>query len=197
MPIKYISLNQNIKRIIDLALVFFAIFLSILPMIIISILVKITSPGPSLYWSDIVGQYNKIFQMPKFRTMFVDTPQVATHLLENPSVNMTKFGSFLRKYSLDELPQLYCILKGLMSFVGPRPALYNQKDLIDLRKKAGVDKLLPGLTGWAQVNGRDDLSIQDKFSLDEKYLERRSILFDVYIIWLTFLKVLRRDGVSH
>ena len=197
MPKKNISLNQNIKRIIDLVLVFFAIFLTILPMIIISILVKMTSPGPSLYWSDRVGQYNKIFQMPKFRTMFVDTPQVATHLLENPSVNMTKFGSFLRKYSLDELPQLYCILKGLMSFVGPRPALYNQKDLIDLRKKAGVDKLLPGLTGWAQVNGRDDLSIQDKFSLDEKYLERRSILFDVYIIWLTFLKVLRRDGISH
>ena len=187
----------NTKRSIDLVLVFFAIIITALPMVIISVLIKITSSGPILYWSDRVGQYNEIFSMPKFRTMIEDAPQVATHLLDNPDLNLTKIGGFLRNYSLDELPQLYCILFGLMSFVGPRPALYNQKDLIDLRTKVGIDKLLPGLTGWAQVNGRDDLSIKKKYKLDEEYLNKQSISFDIYIMWLTFLRVITRDGISH
>ena len=196
MSMKSIKLLNN-KRFIDLLLVIFVIIITTFPMLIISILIKITSPGPILYWSDRVGQYNEIFSMPKFRTMMEGTPQVATHLLENPDLNLTKIGGFLRKYSLDELPQLYCILKGLMSFVGPRPALYNQKDLIDLRTKGGVDNLLPGLTGWAQVNGRDDLTIKEKYKLDENYLKKQSFSFDAYILWLTFLKVITRDGISH
>lgn len=159
--------------------------------------VWLTSPGPALYWSDRVGRHNRIFKMPKFRSMRIDTPAVATHLLQNPDQWLTPIGSFLRKSSLDELPQLWSILKGDMSFVGPRPALFNQDDLIALRTEKGVHELVPGLTGWAQVNGRDELPIPQKVALDAEYLERRSLLFDMKILWLTALKVLARDGVSH
>jgi O-antigen biosynthesis protein WbqP len=159
--------------------------------------VKLTSAGPILYWSDRIGRDNKIFKMPKFRTMRVDTPAVATHLLPEPEKFLTSVGSFLRKSSLDELPQLWSILKGDMSFVGPRPALFNQADLITLRTQCGVDKLLPGLTGWAQINGRDELPIADKVKLDVEYMQNQSLFFDVKILFLTILKVLRRDGVQH
>jgi O-antigen biosynthesis protein WbqP len=163
----------------------------------VAVAVKATSKGPALYWSDRVGRHNRIFRMPKFRSMRIDTPAVATHLLDRPETWLTPIGSFLRKSSLDELPQLWCILKGEMSFVGPRPALYNQDDLIALRTERGVDALLPGLTGWAQVNGRDELPIPRKVMLDEEYLKRRSIAFDLWILVLTVVKVLRRDGVTH
>ena len=156
-----------------------------------------TSSGPVLYWSDRVGRHNTIFKMPKFRSMRVGTPAIATHLLGNPHQHLTPIGSFLRKSSLDELPQLWSILVGDMSFVGPRPALFNQYDLIALRTELGVHVLLPGLTGWAQVNGRDELPIAEKVNLDVIYLKRKSLLFDIRILWLTFIKVLRRDGVSH
>jgi O-antigen biosynthesis protein WbqP len=156
-----------------------------------------TSAGKILYWSERVGHQNRIFKMPKFRSMRINTPALATHLLHNPEQWLTPIGSVLRKSSLDELPQLWCILKGDMSFVGPRPALFNQDDLIVLRNDAGVNELVPGLTGWAQVNGRDELPISDKVKLDIEYLQRRSFTFDVYILWLTLLKVLIRDGVSH
>ena len=159
--------------------------------------VKGTSPGPALYWSDRIGRNNRVFKMPKFRSMRIDTPAVATHLLQNPDQWLTPIGSFLRKSSLDELPQLWSILKGDMSFVGPRPALFNQDDLIALRTNAGVHKLVPGLTGWAQVNGRDELPIPEKVKLDLEYLHRRSFGFDLWILWLTLLKIVRRDGVSH
>ncbi|MFN5882944.1 MAG: sugar transferase, partial [Burkholderiales bacterium] len=152
---------------------------------------------PALYWSDRVGRHNKIFKMPKFRSMRVGTPAVATHLLANPQAHLTPIGSFLRKSSLDELPQLWSILLGDMSFVGPRPALFNQQDLIELRTRSGVHMLTPGLTGWAQVNGRDELPIPKKVELDAEYLARRSFWFDIKILWLTFLKVVQRDGVSH
>jgi O-antigen biosynthesis protein WbqP len=158
---------------------------------------RLTSPGPALYWSDRVGRRNRIFRMPKFRTMRIDTPAVATHLLGNPDQFLTPIGSFLRKTSLDELPQLWSILKGDMSFVGPRPALFNQYDLIELRTRHHVDELLPGLTGWAQINGRDELAIPDKVKLDVEYLQRQSLLFDLNILFLTFLKVVRREGVTH
>jgi O-antigen biosynthesis protein WbqP len=164
---------------------------------LLAALVIVTSPGPALYWSDRVGRHNRIFKMPKFRSMRIDTPAVATHLLENPDQWLTPIGSFLRKTSLDELPQLWSIWKGDMSFVGPRPALFNQDDLIALRTEAGVHALLPGLTGWAQVNGRDELPIPEKVKLDVEYLQKRSFGFDLWILWLTLLKVLRRDGVSH
>jgi O-antigen biosynthesis protein WbqP len=150
-----------------------------------------------LYWSDRIGKNNRIFKMPKFRSMRIDTPAVATHLLGNPAAYLTPIGSFLRKSSLDELPQLWSILKGDMSFVGPRPALFNQDDLIALRTENGVHTLTPGLTGWAQINGRDELAIPDKVKLDTEYLHRRSFFFDIYVLWLTFMKVLRSDGVSH
>ena len=169
----------------------------LLPLLLVALLVRVTSPGPILYWSDRVGRHNLIFKMPKFRSMRIDTPAVATHLLQNPAQWLTPIGSFLRKSSLDELPQLWCILKGDMSFVGPRPALFNQDDLIALRTNACVHELVPGLTGWAQVNGRDELPIPEKVKLDAEYLQRRSIGFDLWIMWLTLLKVLRRDGVSH
>jgi len=159
--------------------------------------VRLTSKDSALYWSDRVGINNVIFKMPKFRSMKVDTPAVATHLLQDPKSVLTPIGDFLRKSSLDELPQLWCILKGDMSFVGPRPALFNQDDLIELRAEKGVDKLMPGLTGWAQVNGRDELPIPKKVDLDVEYLQRRSFFFDINIIWLTFVKVIKRDGVSH
>ncbi len=185
------------KRFSDLALGLFAAIVLLVPIAVVAVLVRLTSPGPALYWSDRVGRHNKIFKMPKFRSMRVDTPAVATDLLQNPDQWLTPIGSFLRKTSLDELPQLWSILKGDMSFVGPRPALFNQDDLIALRNDAGVSELVPGLTGWAQVNGRDELPIPDKVKLDAEYLQRRSIGFDLWILWLTLLKVLRRDGVSH
>jgi O-antigen biosynthesis protein WbqP len=163
----------------------------------VAIAVWLTSQGPVLYWSDRVGSNNRIFKMPKFRSMRIDTPTVATHLLRHPDEWLTPIGSFLRKSSLDELPQLWSILKGDMSFVGPRPALFNQNDLITLRTKKGVHELVPGLTGWAQVNGRDDLPIPQKVELDVEYLHQRSLLFDLKILWATALKVLTRDGVSH
>ena len=168
-----------------------------LPMTFIALLVRFSSKGFVLYWSDRVGIDGHIFKMPKFRSMLIDTPEVATHMMRNPNTYLSPVGRFLRKNSLDELPQLWSILKGDMSFVGPRPALYNQDDLIALRTEKGVDKLLPGITGWAQVNGRDELSISDKVALDVEYLNRQSFWFDIKILWMTFLKVVKRDGVSH
>lgn len=185
------------KRLFDLAAALVAAVFLALPILIVALAVRLTSPGPVLYWSDRVGRYNRIFIMPKFRSMRIDTPALATHLLENPSQWLTPIGSFLRKSSLDELPQLWSILKGDMSFVGPRPALFNQDDLIALRTEKGVHELVPGLTGWAQVNGRDELPIPQKVELDAEYLRRRSFLFDLKILWMTVLKVVARDGVSH
>ena len=185
------------KRLFDLALALMAIGFLWLPILILAVAVRLSSPGPVLYWSDRIGRHNEIFKMPKFRSMLIDTPPVATHLLQNPDQWLTPIGSFLRKSSLDELPQLWSILKGDMSFVGPRPALFNQYDLITLRKKNRVDELVPGLTGWAQVNGRDELPISQKVKLDSEYLQRRSLLFDLRVLWMTVLKVLGRDGVSH
>ncbi len=185
------------KRLFDLAVALVAAVFLALPIVITALAVRLTSPGPALYWSDRVGRHNRIFKMPKFRSMRIDTPAVATHLLQNPDQWLTPIGSFLRKSSLDELPQLWSILKGDMSFVGPRPALFNQQDLIALRTEKGVHELVPGLTGWAQVNGRDELPIPQKVQLDAEYLQRRSFLFDLKIIWMTALKVVARDGVSH
>ncbi len=186
-----------LKRAFDLVLGTVALVILAVPLIIIAIAVKLTSPGPVLYWSDRVGVRNSIFRMPKFRSMRIDAPVVATHLLKNPDQWLTPIGSFLRKTSLDELPQLLSILRGDMSFVGPRPALFNQDDLIALRTQAGVDALVPGLTGWAQINGRDDLPIPVKVKFDAEYLKRRSFWFDMKIIWLTFIKVIREDNVDH
>lgn len=185
------------KRLIDLVLAIFTLVCLILPICIVTLLVRLTSKGPALYWSDRVGRNNTIFKMPKFRSMRVGTPAVATHLLANPESALTPIGSFLRKSSLDELPQLWSILVGDMSFVGPRPALFNQGDLIALRTEYGVHQLMPGLTGWAQVNGRDELPIHEKVKFDVEYLQHQSIRFDLYILWLTFVKVLRRDGVAY
>ncbi len=185
------------KRIFDLILGVAIFVFLVTPMLLISIAVRLSSKGPALYWSDRVGKNNKIFRMPKFRSMLADTPAVATHLLNNPDTYLSPIGDFLRRSSLDELPQLFSVLKGDMSFVGPRPALFNQDDLIKLRSEKGVDKLLPGITGWAQVNGRDELSIPDKVALDVEYLSRQSFWFDIKILWMTFLKVVKRDGVSH
>jgi O-antigen biosynthesis protein WbqP len=185
------------KRIFDLLLGVAVLVFLVAPLLFISIAVRLSSKGPALYWSDRVGRNNKIFKMPKFRSMLTDTPVVATHLLDNSDSYLSPIGGFLRRSSLDELPQLISVLKGDMSFVGPRPALYNQDDLITLRTKKGVDKLLPGITGWAQVNGRDELSISDKVTLDVDYLNRQSFWFDMKILWMTFLKVINRDGVSH
>lgn len=185
------------KRFFDLSMAVVAFILLVFPIVLVAVAVKITSPGPTLYWSDRIGRNNRIFSMPKFRTMRIETPAVATHLLSDPDAYLTPIGSFLRKTSLDELPQLWSILKGDMSFVGPRPALFNQDDLVALRTAYEVHKLVPGLTGWAQVNGRDELPIPEKVKLDLEYQERQSFWFDMRILWLTFLKVLRRDGVSH
>jgi len=185
------------KQIFDLLLGIVILVLLAAPMLLITIVVRLSSKGPVLYWSDRVGKNNKIFKMPKFRSMLIDTPAVATHLLDNPDVYLSPIGGFLRRSSLDELPQLFSVLKGDMSFVGPRPALYNQDDLIVFRTAKGVDELLPGITGWAQVNGRDELSIPDKVVLDVEYLNRQSFWFDIKILWMTFLKVIKRDGVSH
>ncbi len=185
------------KRFFDLTVGAFAFVCLLVPIILVAIAVRLTSTGPALYWSDRVGRNNAIFKMPKFRSMRVGTPAVATHLLADPKAHLTPIGSFLRKSSLDELPQLWSILVGDMSFVGPRPALFNQDDLIALRTAHGVDKLVPGLTGWAQVNGRDELPIPQKVALDAEYLQKQSLWFDIRILWLTFVKVVRRDGVSH
>ena len=185
------------KRLFDLCLGLSAAVVLLLPVSVVALAVRLTSKGPALYWSDRVGRDNKIFRMPKFRSMRVGTPAVATHLLQDPAAHLTPIGSFLRKSSLDELPQLWSILKGDMSFVGPRPALFNQDDLIALRTASDVQRLLPGLTGWAQVNGRDELPIPEKVKLDVEYLQRQSLWFDIHILWLTFVKVVRRDGVTH
>ena len=186
-----------IKRSFDVLLALIAGMLLLLPLVIVAAMVRLTSKGPALYWSDRVGRNNSIFKMPKFRSMRVGTPAVATHLLRNADAALTPIGSFLRKSSLDEIPQLWSILRGDMSFVGPRPALFNQHDLIELRTQCGVHQLVPGLTGWAQVNGRDTLPIPDKVALDQHYLQTHSFWFDVYILWLTFLRVIRRKDVSH
>ena len=185
------------KRIFDLSLAFVIVVFLLVPILLIAIAVLFSSEGPTLYWSDRIGKDNKIFKMPKFRTMLTDTPVVATHLLDNPNKYLTPIGGFLRRSSLDELPQLFSVLKGDMSIVGPRPALFNQDDLIIMRKKSGVDKLLPGITGWAQVNGRDELSIHDKALLDEEYLHCQSFWFDIKILWMTLFRVANHNSVSH
>jgi len=185
------------KRVFDFCLALIAAIILALPVLVVAILVKVTSSGPALYWSDRVGRHNHIFKMPKFRSMRIGTPAVATHLLTDPKAYLTPIGSFLRKSSLDELPQLWSILVGDMSFVGPRPALFNQDDLIALRTEMGVHELVPGLTGWAQINGRDELPIPEKVKLDVEYLQRRSLWFDIWVVWLTAVKVVKRDGVSH
>jgi O-antigen biosynthesis protein WbqP len=177
-----------------------ALFLLIIfsiPMLIIGISVLLTSKGGMIYRSKRIGIDNKVFLMPKFRTMHIETPEVASHLISDPSLFLSPIGSFLRRFSLDELPQLFSVIRGEMSFIGPRPALFNQDDLIELRTKKGVNKILPGITGWAQINGRNNLTISEKVSLDEYYLENKSFFFDCKIIWMTVLKVILRDGVSH
>jgi O-antigen biosynthesis protein WbqP len=185
------------KRLFDFTMALIAFIVLSLPMLVVALLVKITSKGPVLYWSDRVGIFNSIFRMPKFRTMRIDTPAVATHLLSDPNRFLTPIGKFLRKYSLDELPQLWSILKGDMSIVGPRPALFNQDDLIALRTQKGVHTLNPGLTGPAQINGRDELPIPVKVDFDEYYLKNRSFLFDMKIVFQTFFKVAKSEGVTH
>jgi len=185
------------KRTFDLLLSIMLLVFLAAPMLIISIAVLVSSKGPVLYWSDRVGKNNKIFKMPKFRSMLMSTPTIATHLLDNPETYLTPIGGFLRRTSLDEIPQLFSVLIGDMSFVGPRPALFNQKDLIDLRLEKGINNLLPGVTGWAQVNGRDDLSIPDKVALDLEYLNRKSFWFDIKILWMTILSIAKNEGVSH
>ena len=185
------------KRLIDVVLAVIAVIIFAIPFVAVALAVRLTSPGPVLYWSNRVGRCAVNFQMPKFRSMRIDTPAVATHLMVDPSVYLTPIGGFLRRSSLDELPQLFSILKGDMSFVGPRPALFNQDDLMALRIASGVDKLMPGLTGWAQVNGRDELPIPDKVALEVEYLHRQSFWFDLKILWMTLVKVVVRDGVSH
>lgn len=185
------------KRAFDFCLALLIMLILLVPIALVALLVKLTSRGPAIYWSDRVGRHNVIFKMPKFRTMLVDTPAVATHLLADPKQFLTPVGSCLRKSSLDELPQLWSILKGDMSFVGPRPALFNQVDLISLRTSHGIDDIKPGLTGWAQINGRDELPIPQKVALDKEYMKRQSFCFDVKIIFLTLWKVFQRDGITH
>ncbi|AJP59121.1 UDP-phosphate galactose phosphotransferase [Pandoraea vervacti] len=185
------------KRFFDFSFALVAAVVFLIPIAIVALAVKLTSPGPALYWSDRVGRGNRIFRMPKFRSMRVDTPAVATHLLSDPKSHLTPIGGFLRKSSLDELPQIWSILCGDMSLVGPRPALFNQQDLIELRTQYGVHELRPGLTGWAQINGRDELPIPIKVKFDTEYAQRRSFLFDLEILFKTFARVMRRDGVSH
>jgi len=187
----------KIKRIFDLILALVLVVLLGIPMLVIAGLIKLMSKGPAMFWTDRIGKNNAIFKMSKFRTMKLNTPQVATHLMVNPKDYLIPGGEFLRKYSLDELPQLFNVLKGQMSFVGPRPALFNQNDLIELRTKKNIHTLIPGVTGWAQVNGRDDLPIPVKVSFDEYYLDHHSFAFDLYIIFLTVKKVVKREGVWH
>jgi O-antigen biosynthesis protein WbqP len=186
-----------LKRLLDLFIGAVAAILMLIPLCVLALIVKCTSKGPVLYWSDRVGRENRIFSMPKLRTMRVDTPVVATHLLNDPRQFLTPVGAFLRKSSLDEIPQLWCIIRGDMSFVGPRPALFNQHDLISLRTAQGIHKIRPGLTGWAQINGRDELPIREKVKLDAIYMRGQSVAVDVKIILLTFVKVLRREGITH
>lgn len=185
------------KRLFDFVLASAVLALLSVPLLGLALLVKVTSHGPILYWSNRVGRNNSIYRMPKFRSMRIDTPAVATHLLTNPQSHLTPIGSFLRKSSLDELPQLWSIIKGDMSFVGPRPALFNQDDLIALRTQYGVHELLPGLTGWAQINGRDELPVSQKVALDVEYMQRQSLWFDLKIILLTVVKVIRRESIAH
>lgn len=185
------------KRLFDLTLAIALGIVLFVPILMIALAVRLTSKGTVVYWSVRVGKNNDLFKMPKFRSLLTETPELASHLLENPTTWFTPIGSFLRKSSLDEIPQLWNILLGNMSFVGPRPALFNQSDLIGLRTELGVHTIKPGLTGWAQVNGRDEITISQKVKLDAEYLKRRSFKFDLYILWLTFLKVIKRDGISH
>jgi len=185
------------KKVFDIVLALLLLPIFLLPMAIITVLIKATSKGPVLYWSYRIGKNNAVYRMPKFRSMQIDTPVVATHLLETPESHLSPVGGFLRASSLDELPQFFSVLKGDMSFVGPRPALYNQYDLIDLRTKQGIDQLLPGITGWAQINGRDEVSIAEKVELDASYLQHQSFWFDIKILYKTFLKVVKHTGVSH
>jgi len=185
------------KRIFDLSLVFISVIILFIPILLIALAVRLSSNGPVLYWSDRVGRNSKIFRMPKFRSMRTDTPDVASHLLQEPDAWLTPIGNFLRKSSLDELPQIWSVLKKEMSFVGPRPALYNQTDLIALREDAGIDKLLPGITGWAQINGRDELNIEEKVLFDKEYLYKKSIFFDLKIMLLTIIRIIKSDGVKH
>lgn len=185
------------KRVFDLFLGLTAFVIFFIPLCVLAVVVKATSKGPVLYWSDRVGRGNRIFSMPKLRTMRVDTPVVATHLLTDPATFLTPVGGFLRKSSLDEIPQLWCIIRGEMSLVGPRPALFNQQNLIDMRTAQGIHMIRPGLTGWAQVNGRDELPLPEKVKLDSDYLRRQSLGFDLKVIMLTVLKVVRRDGIVH
>jgi O-antigen biosynthesis protein WbqP len=185
------------KRLFDLTLASLMIIIFMLPMLVISFVIYLTSKGPILYWSNRIGLHNVIYKMPKFRSMVIGTPPLATHLIPNPNQFLISIGGFLRRTSLDELPQLFSIFKGDMSFVGPRPALFNQDDLISLRSEKGVDKLVPGLTGWAQVNGRDELSIIEKVKLDVEYMNKQSFWFDLKILWLTFLKVINSRDISH
>lgn len=189
--------SEMVKRIFDIGFAIVTLPIFVLLTILIALAIGFTCPGPVFYWSDRVGRNNRVFRMPKFRTMRVNTPTIATHLMKNPEEYLTGIGMFLRKSSLDELPQLWNILLGDMSVVGPRPALYNQEDLITLRTEVGVDKLLPGLTGWAQINGRDELPIPEKVKLDAEYMQRQTFWFDLKIIFLTILRVLHRKGVSH
>lgn len=185
------------KRLFDAAMAVVAGLVLLIPISIIALAVRLTSSGPAMYWSNRVGRNNRLFKMPKFRSMRVNTPAVATHLLENPDQWLTPIGSFLRKSSLDELPQLWCILRGDMSLVGPRPALFNQHDLIEMRTEHNIHLLTPGLTGWAQINGRDEIPIPQKVALDREYLERQSFSFDMKILFLTAIKVIQRDNVTH
>lgn len=188
---------MTLKRIFDFLFALFLIISIALPAFFLWIAIRLTSKGPGIYWSDRVGKNNIIFKMPKFRSMIIGTPSIATHLLKNPKSYLTPIGSFLRIYSLDEIPQLLSILFGQMSFVGPRPALFNQKDLIKMRTKAGISLLCPGLTGWAQVNGRDELNLKEKVNLEIEYIQRVSFIFDLKILWMTFFKVVEKRWVSH
>jgi len=190
-------MRNFVKRIFDLSISLVILLLSLVPMLIVAFLVRVTSEGPILYWSDRIGRGNKIFKMPKFRSMKIDTPEVASHLLNDPKSTLTPIGDFIRRTSLDELPQIFCVLKGDMSLVGPRPALFNQFDLIDSRTSLGVHNLVPGVTGWAQVNGRDELLIEEKVKFDKEYLEKKTLFLDIWILWLTFIKVIKKDSVSH
>ena len=185
------------KRTLDVFLALVVLVVFTVPLIVLALVIKLTSRGPIIYWSDRVGKDNRLFQMPKLRSLRIDTPQVATHLLTSPEQWYTPIGAFLRKSSLDELPQLWSILKGDMSFVGPRPALFNQTDLIERRTQHGVHKLLPGITGWAQINGRDQITDSEKVKRDVEYLHRRSVAYDLYILWLTILAVLYKKDISH
>ena len=185
------------KRLFDLILSVIVLIVFFFPMIVIAVFIALTSKGPVFYFSKRVGRQNIIFNMPKFRSMKIDTPVVATHLISEVDEHLSPIGGFLRRYSLDELPQIFSIIKGDMSFVGPRPALFNQYDLIELRKNKGISDLIPGLTGWAQVNGRDEISIIEKVKLEEEYMKQKSFGFELKILWMTVIKVVGRNGISH